>query len=645
MSRLAARLFGADRGGLSVAAAVLLPILIAVVALVAEYGNGLRWKAEDQRVADLAAYAGAVAYNATNSTATMNVVISNVGGLNGVAASGITGSLVASPTGDGAQAVMVTVNTTAPLLLAQVLGAPARLPVAASAYAELKANTGGCIVALNRNGAGVGLGGGTAVQAPKCIVASDAGVSAPCGASIVTPEVDYYASSPPSAPCGGITAPSGQTLRIVKTLTADPLVANSGVSAAAAHIVSVAGLTSPPGPGSSGGTPVDFAYSVSSTQAQLAADGCSGAFAGNVWTVTCAGAGPFHFGNITTGGGVSVNFNTSGSPSATYDFKGSIYNTGNAMNVGPGTYNINQGVITGGGTTTTFGAGSFNIGASPGNCNGSSGYSICNGGAQLTFGGPSVFTTQGGVYNHGGAKLVLGAGSTNSFDFGAANDGDAFAADGGSITVFANATGPGDLFELAGNLNISSGGGSCLTLPVAAQHDINGNLATAGGALLGAGVYTVNGYIGLGANGGGNVTCSGADLGVSGAGVTLVTAAAHLIPKGTCAGLTFCIAAGYTTVTLTAPQSGPMANLVVVGPVNGSLAGASFAEGASNTSLSGALYFPTGPITLSGGASVGNGQGQCLEFVGSQITLSGGAVLASNCFSGGGSSNVVVLVK
>ena len=638
-------MLGAAGGGVSVIAALLMPMLIVIVALVAEYGYGLHCKAQDQRVADLAAYAGALAYSATSSTSTMNSVITNVGGLNGVVASAITGSLVASPTGDGAQAVMVSVNTTAPLQLAQVFGGSSRLPVSAVAYAELKVNSQGCIIALNRGGGGVALSGGTAVQAPTCAVASNAAVSAPCGTSITTIEVDFNSSSPPNQPCGGIMAPSGQSLRIVKTVTADPLAGNGGISAATARITTVAALKSPPGPGVSGGSAVDFGYAAASTQAQLAADGCSGSFAGGAWTVVCAGAGPFHFGAITTGGGITVSFNTGGSPSAVYDFSGAISNTGAAMAFGPGTYNIGQGLITGGGTTTTFAAGRFNIGASSSGCNRSSGYSICNGGAQLTFGGPSAFATQGGVYNGSGARLVLGAGSTNSFDFGAASDGASFVADSGSTTVFADATGSGGLFELAGDLDVSSGGGSCLTLPVAAQHDINGNFATAGGTLLGAGVYTVNGYIGLGANGGGNVTCGGVDLGMSGTGVTLVTSAAQVISGGKCNGLSFCIAAGFNSVTLTAPTSGGTANLVVIGPTNGSLAGASFADGARNTSLSGALYFPTGPITLTGGASVGNGSGQCLEFIGSQIALNGGAVLASNCFGGGANTGGVVLVQ
>jgi hypothetical protein len=44
---------------------------------------------------------------------------------------------------------------------------------------------------------------------------------------------------------------------------------------------------------------------------------------------------------------------------------------------------------------------------------------------------------------------------------------------------------------------------------------------------------------------------------------------------------------------------------------------------------------------------VGNGAGQCLELIGSTITLSGGSALASTCAGLGGSSSggTVVLVQ
>jgi hypothetical protein len=76
-------------------------------------------------------------------------------------------------------------------------------------------------------------------------------------------------------------------------------------------------------------------------------------------------------------------------------------------------------------------------------------------------------------------------------------------------------------------------------------------------------------------------------------------------------------------------------------------AGATFAEGSSGTSLSGVFYLPYGPVTLSGAANVGNGTGQCLELIGSQITLSGGTALASTCtgLGDGTTGTTIVLVQ
>ncbi len=161
-------------------------------------------------------------------------------------------------------------------------------------------------------------------------------------------------------------------------------------------------------------------------------------------------------------------------------------------------------------------------------------------------------------------------------------------------------------------------------MSAAPAHDLNGAFSLAGTAILGAGTYTIAGNFALGAGGGGG--------NVTGSGVSIVTSG------------TFSVAAGYSNVTLTAPTSGTMQGLVVAG--NGA-GGASFAEGASGNSLSGAFYFPVAPITLSGAGNVGNGPGQCLELIGSTISLSGGSVLASTCtgLAGTSSGGQVVLVQ
>jgi hypothetical protein len=365
-------------------------------------------------------------------------------------------------------------------------------------------------------------------------------------------------------------------------------------------------------------------------------------------TVTCTGNGPFYFGAITTHGGTTVAVSATGA-APVFDFTGSINMTGTSMSWGPGTYNIVGGIITGGGTTTTFGAGTYNIGAGSFSCNGSSGYSICNTGTILSLGGSTTaspgainLTTHGGIYNSGGETLVLGTGSSNSFQIGKANDGDSYVSGGGAKTTFGDATGGGDVFWTAGNIDVASAGGSCLTLSAATQHDINGFFASAGGTVLGAGVYTINKYFALGPSGGGDVTCGGTAIGLTGTDVTLVIGGASTLSSGTCSGQSFCMGAGYSNVTLLAPTTGEAANLAVVGPQSGS-AGAVLAEGASGADFSGAFYFPTEAISMSGGSSLGSfGANQCLMLIGSQVSLTGGAALASSCTGLGASTPISV---
>ena len=50
--------------------------------------------------------------------------------------------------------------------------------------------------------------------------------------------------------------------------------------------------------------------------------------------------------------------------------------------------------------------------------------------------------------------------------------------------------------------------------PAATNHDINGNFNASGAVKLGAGLYTIDGYFTLGANGGGSATCDGETVSV-----------------------------------------------------------------------------------------------------------------------------------
>jgi len=619
--RLAPGMVHDRRASIALIGAAVIGMLAAMAAVAVELGTGYLAKVADQRAADSAAYAGALAYNTTSSTTTMNSAVSNLAALNGLPVGAASASLVASPSRDGNSAVQVTVTTTSPLYLAEIFQKGKTLSVSATSYAEVKPNASACIIALLTKAAGVTLSGGTTVTASACAVASNAAVSVPCGTTITTKTLDYNAAVP-SQPCGGIKPPAGTaSVNIIKVATVDPLGTNTAVAAAFTHLASVATLTGPAGPTVATGTTLVFGFGTP-TVAQFTAVGCTGAFTSPIWKMTCPAGGTYHFGTIQLSGGITLNLVSSSvtnTPPNTYDFSGSInLSSGAGGSFGPGTYNVAGGIITGGGSTFTFGAGTYNIGAGTVSCSGSF-YSICNAGTSLTFGAGS-YSIAGGIYDGGGSTLSIGAGSSaNSFIIGAGSAGYAINTSGATVTLGNMTSGT---FRAVGN--ISTGGGTVFTLSAAPAHDLRGTFSLAGSATLGAGTYTVLGNFTLGGGGGGGT--------VTGNAVTIITSG------------TFSVAAGYTNVTLTAPTSGTLQDLVVASNAAG---GASFSEGATGNLLSGAFYFPIAPITLSDAGSVGSAAGQCLELIGSAVTLAGGSTLASTCsgLAGSVTGGAVVLVQ
>ncbi|MDB5640757.1 MAG: hypothetical protein JWN07_74 [Hyphomicrobiales bacterium] len=625
----------ADRGSVAVMAAFLIPAVAGFVCLTAEFGRSLVVKVENQRIADVAALAAANAYSSTASTTTMTSVAQNVAALNGIAGTSATASVINSPRSAGTQAVRVVVSTQSPLYLASVVGFGRSVTVNSTAVAEL-GSAPACLLALSGTGTGVTLSGGTSISAPSCGVASNASVTVPCGTRITASVVNYNGTAP-TVGCTGITGP------IRRASTADPFAGNAGVASASARATAAASLTAPTITAPPAGANVTFDYTATgptSAKTIVQAQGCTGNFASPVWTVTCPAGGTYRFGSLSLGGGITVNFNTAGTSNTIYSFSGTVNNSGAALNFGPGTYTMAAGVRSGGGSTTTFGAGTFNIGRDPTSCNGAGNYSICNTGTTMTFGGPSTFVLTSGVYNSGGVTLTLGSGATNSFNIGPATDGNGINMGGGSTTTFADAT----LFQVYGN--ITESGGACTTISATPIHDIRGNINLAGGLTLGSGLYAVSGYVAIGAAGGGNVTCGGVSVGVRGTGVTIVTAATStILGSGSCNGTALCMGAGFSNVNLSAPTTGTYKDLVLVGPTTSSnTAGFMINEGAATT-LSGVVYVPYGSLTLSGGAAIGNAAGACLQIVAKDMTLTGGTSITSNACTSSATAGTIKLVQ
>jgi hypothetical protein len=632
------KLFNDTQGAIAVLGAITLFGLLGVSALAVEYGRGLFREIEDQRIADVAAYSGALVYNQTGSISTTQSAVSNIVSLNGLPSADATAALVTSPSGDGNQAIQVKVATSDPLLLARVLTSSTTLSEGASAYAEMKPSASGCIIALGSAGTGITVTSASGITADNCAVDSNSTVSAASASTITTIEVGYDSSSPPSATgASTIAAPAGKTLTEVKAAVTDPLAGNSEVTDATARLPTVEALTSPSTPSVPTGPNLSFS---SITFSGSVPSGCAApTHSGSSWTLTCASGGTYDFGSLSVSSTATLAFNTGGSASTTYNFSGGITVSSSAgLTTGPGTFNVAKGITVATASSATFGAGTFDIGPSTSACSDGGKYSLCvESSTSLTMGGPSSFTFGGGIYAGSSATIKLGSGTTNTYDIGASSNGNAAVASSSSNLLFADATGGTTSFEANGNVSAASA--ACLALPDAAEHDINGAITanSASNTTLGSGIYTVSDYIDdESASGGGG--CSGWSGGTADTGVTLVLGAVTTPSSGTCKNMAVCVLSA-SSAALVAPTSGSTAGLAVIGPTSSSNTAGALFESASSGSYSGVVYMPNGPITVQSASGLGGGSAACFELIGSQITVSSASAIASTCSGLGGTSS------
>lgn len=630
-------LFATDQhGSIAIMAAICLPIIIGFAALSVEYGYGLLVRDENQRTADLASYAGALAYSDTNSEDRMRAAALHVAKLNGVDPANVVVSLSSSPKDSRLQAVQVRVKTTNTLFLAPIVGMDRKLEIGAEAFSSFGPAETACIIALDKSASGVTLSGGVRVGAPNCYVASNSDLIAPCGTKITAKNATYYEGSLQPCPwTKNIVKADGTEAPVTKQYTGDPLKSHAGVSDLNARFSIIGNASWPSEASEKKGQDIEFGGNTSpfDTAAAIQAVGCSydpanyNQYWTAKWDITCSGS-KIGIGSLLIHGNVQVRFNVSGSKTTVYRFSGRIQNDfGTKLEFGDGTFNVEKGVY---GADLTFGAGSFHFGMGDEKC-GDARYSLCASG-KVTIGGPSTFVFDAGFYTGAGATLKLGAGTSNSYTLGKSSGNNAIGLDGGSITVMADAkTGKG-VFRLKGALN-GGGGGSCITIPASAEHDISGNVNLAGGARLGAGVYTVDGFFSV--NTGGSA-CSD-NVAVSGKDVTIVLSGSETPTDWECRGKSFCLTGG-NAITLNAPTSGPYAELAVIGPQSSkNTTGAEITSG-GRAKISGAFYFPYGMIDFGGGGQIGDAASGCLQLIGANISLSGGSQAMSECtlLSGGG---------
>ncbi|UWU24491.1 pilus assembly protein TadG-related protein (plasmid) [Rhizobium sp. CB3171] len=625
-------------GGIAIMAALCLPIVIGFAALSVEYGYGLLVRNENQRTADLASYAGALAYSDTSSEDEMKAAALAVAKLNGVDAGSVSVSLTTSPKDARVQAVHATISTANTLFLAPVLGVSSKLEIGAEAYSSIGSAESGCIIALDKSGSGVTLSGGVQVSASKCYVNSNSDVVAPCGTKITNKGTTYYGGT--SQPCPwstNLVQADGSAAPVTKQYTEDPLSGNSGVAELTARFDTIRKASWPKKVSVSTGTNIEFGGNATPKQTAdaITSIDCSydpanyNQYWTTKWDITCSGS-EVNIGSLLVHGNVQVKFNISGSKNTTYNFSGKIQNDfGTKLVFGDGTYNVAGGVY---GADLTFGAGSFHFGMGDTNC-GDARYSLCSSG-KTVIDGPSTFILDAGFYTGDGASLKLGAGTANSYTIGQSSGDNAMGVGGGSTTYMADASTGKGVFRADGDIN-GGGGGSCITFPASAQHDISGSVNLAGGARLGAGVYTVDGYFSVNTGG---ASCSDS-IAVSGTNVTIVISGTETPSDWECKGKAFCLTGG-NAITLSAPQSGTYANLAVIGPQSSkSYADAEITSGGRGK-ISGAFYFPKGLIDFGGGGQIGDAATGCLQLIGASISLSGGSQTMSECTLSATSSEV-----
>ena len=168
-------------------AAVCLSGLIGAAALALDVTQFYVTQSTGQRIADQSALAAAFAYSQSgNLLATAQRAASSLAVVNGAGSSTVTTSIVTSPSGDGNQAVLVSVVTPVSLTaFGSLIDGLTTVNVGATSYAEIQNGVAGCLIALGSSG--VSTSNGASVTATACAIASGGGVSA-TGASQTYPK-------------------------------------------------------------------------------------------------------------------------------------------------------------------------------------------------------------------------------------------------------------------------------------------------------------------------------------------------------------------------------------------------------------------------------------------------------------------------
>lgn len=441
-------------------AALSLTAVMGMSGLAVEVGNGYATKIRNQRVADMAALGAAQAYQSNQSVTAATQVANDI-----VAASGVTsGVTVTTGPVNGVSAIQVTVTNSVPISLAKGLMNSASYNVTSYAAASLAStSTPGCITALSSSVTyGVSLTGGTHITATGCAVLTNSGVSATSGTTISAQQVVAGKTINDVAAQWGTpgitTTPTANNIKSNKSGAASDTVGTD--ARIVAGFAKVGNYTAPTAPGS-GAQAWNFNYSPTG---QIAPWWNSST---KTYTIPAAN---YDVTSISMGGGIKVVVQNG----AVIRVSGNVSVTGTSITMGAATLDIGGQLNIAGGSTMTVASGNVAIGSN------ASGNAITVGnGAVLSF-GDGLFSANGSIVTGGGSSITFGATSSHyingaltlsgSATFGAGAyyiDGDFTNGTGGILS------GTGVTFFASGTLNM--GGGATLNL-VAPSTDAGGGV-------------------------------------------------------------------------------------------------------------------------------------------------------------------------
>lgn len=444
MAAHGASLASATRGAVAVIGALSLTVLVGMGAFAVEISRGHAADTANQRIADLAALAGALAYNVNSNPSEMTATAKAVVVAQGLPANAATVALV-TDSATSKQLVQVTVTTSVPLALGRVLTSALAYDVTAVGSATTSTTTTAappCIAALSSTPTyGITMGGGTSLSAPGCAISTNAGITVPWGTQITAKQAN--AGKSVNNPGNGLTtSPTSKDIVQNKANAAsDWMKDDSALKAALCQVNKLTGASDP-----------DYADGNDDCISELATATANGTDDWDLNYSPASNVAPFRTGNSSyvVPGGTSRNIRTLNiAGGMTVTFEGPVNLTVKTLNMGGTALHIGSGNIVVGGKIEMNGGSLIDIDVGVGN--------------MVTLG------------SSGGVSINVGGGAKICFTAGCV-----------APTAAAG--------KFSANGNIVTSGGSTIVFPKAAIHVINGDLSLNGSSTFGAGTYIVKGY-------------------------------------------------------------------------------------------------------------------------------------------------------